>query len=166
MADKEVKPEPKPKASKASAKKIAETVVTEAAPAVEKAVQQAASTAESIKATASKLSKQATEKARDYAAEGKARAGGALDEVSRLMGEAAKTVDSKLGAEYGKYARNAADTISGWSDQIKTKNLDDFVEDAREMVRKSPAVAIGVAAALGFVLARVIRAGNDNDRDA
>lgn len=128
--------------------------------------EQAASTAETIKSTASKLGKQAAEKAREYAHEGKAKAGGALEEVSRLMGEAANTVDEKLGADYGKYARGAAETVSGWSEQLKNKSLDDFVEDARDVVRKSPAVAIGVAAALGFVLARVIRAGSDNGRDA
>jgi len=31
--------------------------------------------------------------------------------------------------------------------------------DARELVKKSPAVAIGAAAALGFVVARLARSG-------
>ena len=48
--------------------------------------------AQTIKDNASKLSKQASVKAREYAQDGKARAGGALDEVSRLMGDAANSV--------------------------------------------------------------------------
>lgn len=138
---------------------VAEQITAEAAEAT-------ASTAETFKATASKLGKQAAEKARDYAVEGKARAGGALEEVSRMMGQAANTVDERLGPDYGKYAHNAAEAVSGWSEQIKTKDFDDFVNDARDFVKKSPVVAIGVAAALGFVLARVIRAGTDSNRDA
>jgi ElaB/YqjD/DUF883 family membrane-anchored ribosome-binding protein len=34
-----------------------------------------------------------------------------------------------------------------------------MVEDTRQFVRKSPAVAIGAAAAIGFVLARLVRSG-------
>lgn len=171
MTEASKKPAPKTKATATKAKpaktadaKIKASANGAAEPEVETAA--APGTAETIKETASKLGKQAAEKARDYANQGKARAGGALEEVARMMGDAANSVDGKLGAEYGKYARNAADTISGWSDQLKTKELDDFIEDARDLVRKSPAVAIGVAAALGFVLARVIRAGVDSDRDA
>jgi ElaB/YqjD/DUF883 family membrane-anchored ribosome-binding protein len=130
---------------------------------IETATENATSTVETLKNTAGKLGKQAAETARDYASQGKARASGALNEVSRLMGDAASTVDDKLGAEYGKYARNAADTIASWSDQLKNKDLDDFVNDARELVRKNPAVAVGVAAALGFVVARLLRSSGDGD---
>ncbi|MGJ3648777.1 hypothetical protein ACLB0R_09925 [Sphingomonas sp. GlSt437] len=133
--------------------------ITDAANEAPKA---AADAAENLKSTASKLGKQAADTARNYADQGKVRATGALDEVSRLMGDAATTVDEKLGSEYGKYARTAADTISGWSEHLKSKELDDFVNDARDLVRKSPAVAIGVAAALGFVVARLIRSGTDD----
>ena len=38
---------------------------------------------------------------------------------------------------------------------------DDIVEDTRNFVRKSPALAIGAAAAVGFLLTRLIRAGRD-----
>lgn len=116
---------------------------------------------QSIKDGASKLARQATDKARDYAQEGKARAGGALDEVSRLMGDAANTVDEKIGVQYGQYARTAAEGIAGFSESLKSKDIDDLVADATAFVRKSPAIAIGVAAALGFVVARLVKAGLD-----
>ena len=122
--------------------------------------------AQLLKDSAAKLTKDAGDKARAYAEDGKARAGGALDELARLMTEAAGTVDEKLGEQYGQYARGAADSVSGFSDSLKAKNLDDLIEDARGFVKKSPAIAIGTAAALGFVLVRLIKAGIDAaDRD-
>jgi len=119
----------------------------------------------SFKDGAANFAKQAAEKARDLAADGKARAGDALDEVSRLMGNAADTVDEKLGANYGQYARSAADSIASFSEGLKAKEIDDLVADVQGFVRKSPAVAIGIAAALGFVVARLVKAGMDSTSD-
>lgn len=121
----------------------------------------AAGAKQTLKDEASKLGVKATEKARGLADEGKLRATSALDEFSRLMDDAAGTVDEKLGEQYGQYARSAAQAISGFSDDLRGKEIEDLLADAREFVRKSPAIAIGTAAALGFVLARVVKAGVD-----
>ena len=118
-----------------------------------------------LKDGASRLGQQAGDKARYFAEEGKARAGGALDQLSQMLNDAAGQVDEKLGAQYGEYARSAAGAVSGFSEQVKAKDIDALVEDARGLVRKSPAVAIGAAAAVGFVLARLISSGLDQ-RDA
>lgn len=120
-------------------------------------------TKQTLKDEASKLSAKATEKARGLADEGKARATGALDEFSKLMEDAAGTVDEKLGEQYGQYARSAAKAISGFSDGLRGKEVEDLLTDASDFVRKSPAIAIGTAAALGFVLARIVKAGVDTD---
>ncbi len=42
---------------------------------------------------------------------------------------------------------------------MKSKDVEDLLEDARHFVRASPAAAIGVAAALGFAVARLVQAG-------
>lgn len=91
--------------------------------------------------------------------DGKARAGGALDEIVKMINDAAGTVDEKLGEQYGQYARGAADKVAGFSEGLKAKELDDLIEDARGFVQKSPAIAIGTAAAIGFVLVRLIQSG-------
>jgi ElaB/YqjD/DUF883 family membrane-anchored ribosome-binding protein len=122
--------------------------------------------AQLLKDGAAKLTKEAGDKARSYAEDGKARAGGVLDELSKMMSEAAGTVDEKVGAQYGQYARSAAEAVSGFSDSIKSKDIDELIDDARAFVKKSPAIAIGTAAVLGFVLVRLIKSGLDaNDRD-
>jgi ElaB/YqjD/DUF883 family membrane-anchored ribosome-binding protein len=48
---------------------------------------------------------------------------------------------------------------------LKAKEHDDLIEDARGFVQKSPAIAIGTAAALGFVLVRLIQSGLAVDSD-
>ncbi len=120
---------------------------------------------QTLKEGAAKITQEATGKARAYAEDGKARVGGVLDELSKMMGDAAGTVDEKVGAQYGNYARSAAEAVSGFSESLKSKNVDDIVADARDFVKKSPAIAIGTAAAIGFVLVRLIKSGLDsNDR--
>jgi ElaB/YqjD/DUF883 family membrane-anchored ribosome-binding protein len=114
---------------------------------------------------ASKFAQQAGERAKSLADESKSRATDALSEFSRMMNDAAGTVDEKLGPDYGKYARSAADSLAGFADTLKGKEVDELFDDARELIRKSPAVAIGTAAALGFVLARLIKSGVDAAAD-
>jgi ElaB/YqjD/DUF883 family membrane-anchored ribosome-binding protein len=114
-----------------------------------------------IKDNATKYSQQATDKVRTFAEDGKARASGALEQLAQLLTDAAGQVDEKLGAQYGGYARTAADTVSGYADQVKAKDVDALFDDARELVRKSPAIAVGAAAAVGFVIARLVQSGVD-----
>lgn len=108
------------------------------------------------------LTGQAGEKALGLAEQGKERASGALDHLARMLTDAASQVDDKVGAQYGQYARTAADTVSGFAEQVRAKDVGVLVEDARTLVRKSPAIAVGTAAALGFVVARLVSAGIDN----
>ncbi|WP_156678959.1 hypothetical protein [Sphingomonas profundi] len=109
-------------------------------------------------ATAS-LRAQAADKARDYAAQGKDRAVGALENVTRLTDEFAGQIDEKVGEQYGAYARQASQAIAGFADTLRGKDVEELVADARDLVRKSPAIAIGAAAAIGFVIARMVKAG-------
>ena len=113
---------------------------------------------------AGKLQGQAGDKAREFANMGKERAAGALDQLATMLTDAAGQVDAKLGAQYGTYARTAADTVQGFSQQVRDQDYDQLLEQARGVVRKSPAVAIGAAAAVGFVIARVIQSGFDADQ--
>ena len=120
---------------------------------------------QALKDEAGKLTQTGIDKARSYAVDGKDRAGGALDEFAKLMTDAAGTVDEKLGEQYGDYARSAANSLSGFAETLRNKDVDDLLADARELVKKSPAVAIGTAAAVGFVLARLVKTGLDNAPD-
>jgi ElaB/YqjD/DUF883 family membrane-anchored ribosome-binding protein len=123
------------------------------------------STAQTLKDQALQFGSQAADRAREFAGQGKDRATTALDEVARMMQDAAGDVDTKLGEQYGGYARSAADGITRFAESLRGKEVDDLIADASDFVRKSPAIAVGTAAAVGFVLARLIKSGVDAAAD-
>jgi ElaB/YqjD/DUF883 family membrane-anchored ribosome-binding protein len=106
-----------------------------------------------------KLATQAGERARSVANQGKARAAEGLESLARVIDDSALQVDNKLGKQYGDFARSAAQTVAGLADTLDEKDLDELVAATRDFVRKSPAVAIGSAAVVGFMLARMLRSG-------
>ncbi|MDB5690854.1 MAG: hypothetical protein JWL91_2730 [Sphingomonas bacterium] len=105
------------------------------------------------------LREQATDTVRTYALQGKEKATDALDNVIRMIDDAAAAVDDKVGPQYGDYVRQAGETLAGISSTLRDKDVDDLVDDARGVVRNSPALAIGAAAAVGFLVARIVKAG-------
>ena len=111
------------------------------------------------------FSSKASDKAREYAGVGKDKASGALSELSHMIEGVADTVAEKLGPQYGDYARKAASAVSGTADSLKNAEVDDLVEGTRKFVREKPMVAIGAAAAVGFLLTRLLRAGSGKSND-
>jgi ElaB/YqjD/DUF883 family membrane-anchored ribosome-binding protein len=108
------------------------------------------------------LKGQAGEKLRAYADDGKGRASNLLEEFGGVLSDAARSVDERMGSQYGEYAHRAAGAVSEFAGKVREKNVDDFVDDAKEFVRKSPVIAIGIAAVAGFALVRVLRTGLDD----
>lgn len=100
---------------------------------------------------------QARERATELAYEGKARASSALANLGQIVEDNAPTIDEKLGAKYGDYARQAARTMNETAAKIEAKELAELGEDAKEFVRKSPGLAIGLAAAAGFLVSRLFK---------
>ncbi|MDB5693376.1 MAG: hypothetical protein JWO81_2439, partial [Alphaproteobacteria bacterium] len=114
---------------------------------------------EQLRGQASALRDQAGDRVREFAEGGKTRASDALDELSRVVGETAETIDERMGEEYGEYARKAADAVSGFADTLRRKEVDELYDTVRDAVRKSPGIAIGIAAVVGFTLVRLIKSG-------
>lgn len=164
----------------AKAAKPKKTAATKAAPAAPAAAptkgtvairEQVNATADTIRTEAqrkvteigdevSRLYAQAGDRARDVANQGKHRAAGGLDSLAKIIEESAADVDDRLGKQYGDYARSAAQTVASLAGTLDEKDLDELVTATREFVRKSPAVAIGSAAVVGFMLARLLRSRN------
>jgi ElaB/YqjD/DUF883 family membrane-anchored ribosome-binding protein len=114
-----------------------------------------------VREQVSSLRSQAGSKARSFADDGKARATSLLDDVSEVIDEAAQAVDRKFGEDYGDYAHRASSAVSGFADSIRSKTIDDLIDDTRDFVRKSPGIAIGIAAVAGFMLVRLVKTGLD-----
>ncbi|QLC24212.1 sedoheptulose 7-phosphate cyclase [Parasphingopyxis algicola] len=121
---------------------------------------------ERIKDEASNLKTQATQQAREYATQGKDKATGAIRDVSAAMDDAAKSVDERLGESYGEYARMAAGAVSTFAEKLEGKEVEDMLRDAENFVRRSPVVAIGIAAVAGFAIARLVKSGLGERDDA
>ena len=109
--------------------------------------------------TAATFTEQASAKARDYTAQGKDRAVEALDGVASLVGDAAGQVSEKLGEQYGGYIQQAADAVSNLAGTLRNKDADELIGDARNVVRSSPGIALAAAAAVGFLMVRVVKSG-------
>ncbi|MFO6447242.1 hypothetical protein ACLBKU_08870 [Erythrobacter sp. NE805] len=102
---------------------------------------------------------QALGRAGELAVEGKKVTSDAIASLGKVVGDTAAQIDEKLGVQYGDYARKASRTLQETSAKLDAKSVEELGEDAREMVRKSPAAAVGIAAVFGFFLARVFSGG-------
>jgi len=109
------------------------------------------------------LRDQAGGKVREFADTGKTRATDLLDELSRVVADTADSIDERLGNNYGEYARKASDSVASFAGNLRGKDVDELYDNVRSAVRKSPGVAIGIAAVVGFTLVRLIKAGLPED---
>lgn len=115
-----------------------------------------------------RLAGQAGERARGLVSQGLERTSEALANVARMVGDTAPGIDDRLGEEYGDYARRAAGTIENVANTIAEKDPDELIEDTRNFVRDSPGISLAAAAVVGFVVARLLKAGlakEDDDED-
>ncbi len=104
---------------------------------------------------------QAGDKLRSVADDGKGKATTLLDDLAGIIEDAARSIDERQGEDYGGYAHRASTAVSGFAGRVREKTVDDIVDDTRDIVRSSPAVAIAAAAVVGFALMRVVRTGLD-----
>jgi ElaB/YqjD/DUF883 family membrane-anchored ribosome-binding protein len=107
-----------------------------------------------------RLYAQAGERAGDMARQGKGKAADGLSSLARTIDDSAATVDDRLGKQYGDFARSAAGTVASLAGTLEQQDLDELLASTRDFVKKSPAVAIGSAAVVGFMLARLMRGSN------
>lgn len=108
------------------------------------------------------IAAQAKTRAADLAVEGKARTSDAIASLGKIVSENAGTIDEKLGTRYGDYARTAARSMQETAAKIESKELGELGDDAKQFVRKSPGLAVGIAAVAGFMLARLFRGGSSD----
>lgn len=116
---------------------------------------------EDWRAEAKAYGEQAKVQAAQLAREGKTRTSDAIAGIGKIVSDSAPVIDEKLGEKYGDYARSAARSMQEAAAKLDAKELDDIAEEAREFVRKSPGVAVGIAAVAGFMVARLFRGSKD-----
>ena len=120
---------------------------------------------EQLRSQVSSLRDQGVGRVREFADTGKTRATDMLEELSRVVADTADSIDQRLGNDYGEYARKASDRVSGLAESLRGKDVDELYDNVRDAVRKSPGVAIGIAAVVGFTLVRLVKAGLPDEDD-
>ena len=112
-----------------------------------------------VRSQVQSLTSQATDKVRQFADDGKNQVSSTLSDLTEILNDAARSVDARLGEQYGQYAHRAVDAVTSVTESFNNKSIDDLLDDTRSAIRKSPTVAVGTAAVLGFALMRVVKAG-------
>jgi hypothetical protein len=105
----------------------------------------------------STLKSQAGDRARSFADDGKTQATSFLQTVAQIVADAAGSVEERLGSQYAGMGHRASTSINSLASTLDERSVDDLIEDARAFAQRSPALAIGAAAVLGFAVARVVR---------
>src|SRR5579863_351941 len=117
--------------------------------------------ADQLSAKGNDLLGTAKDRAAALAADGKTRASGAISGLGKVVSDNAPVIDEKLGPQYGDYARTAARSIQDVAARLDAKDLNELGEDVATFVRKSPGLAVGIAAVAGFMIARMFSGSDD-----
>jgi hypothetical protein len=106
-----------------------------------------------------KLRDESKNRIHSLASQGLQQGSSTLTNIAGIVDDTVQQIEERLGPQYGEYARKASQAINGYATTLQNKNPDELVDDARDLVRKSPAVALTGAAVLGFGLARLLKIG-------
>jgi ElaB/YqjD/DUF883 family membrane-anchored ribosome-binding protein len=90
-----------------------------------------------------------------------------VGQVAQSVRAAADSLDQEL-PQLGGLVREAADRAEELAETVRGQSASDLMETAADFARRRPAVLLGAAAAVGFVLYRVLTAAplTDEDDDA
>ncbi|WP_162789127.1 MULTISPECIES: hypothetical protein [Sphingomonas] len=114
-----------------------------------------------ISTAGTKARDEAATRARGLVSQGLTSGSAALGNVASIIGDTVEQIGERLGPQYADYARSASETVNRYATTLQSKDPDELVDDARELVRKSPGLALAGAAIVGFGLVRLLKAGID-----
>lgn len=92
----------------------------------------------------------------------KARISNVIANLGGLIADSAGTIEDRLGSRFGDIARSTSENVTSAAKKVGESDLGELAEDTRQFVRKSPAIAIGLAVTAGFVVARLLKSANDS----
>ncbi len=81
-----------------------------------------------------------------------------LDSLVQMVEALAGKVGEREGNAVAGLAHQAVDTIADIRDTLRDRPIEALIDDGRELVRRQPEIAVGVAVAAGFLAARLIKA--------
>ena len=112
-----------------------------------------------------KLRDEGKSRARGLVSQGLERGSSTLTNISGIVDDTVQQIEDRLGPQYGDYARKTSQALNRYATTLQNKDPDELVDDARELIRKSPGVALAGAAILGFGLVRLLKAGLEENQN-
>ena len=109
---------------------------------------------------ASSLASDATEKAKGFLNQGVTSGADLVGHVAESARSAAASLDQDV-PQLAGLVRGAADQIEAFSEDLRSKSVDELVRDASNFTRRQPALVFGLASLAGFLAFRVIKAGSE-----
>ena len=95
----------------------------------------------------------------ELAEDGKSELVRSLDGLVSIVQDIAAQVES-VGGPFAGYARQAAGLVDELQSALRDRDVGDLLDDGRDLIRRQPAVALGVAVVAGFVAARLFKSGS------
>jgi ElaB/YqjD/DUF883 family membrane-anchored ribosome-binding protein len=140
------------------AKDAAQNLGTQAKSALEDLHGKAHEAAGDLREQAMKYKDQALGQARSAAEEGKTKAADTIHGVAGDLRQAAGTLSkNQTIAHVGRYATQAADALENFAGTLRHKDVDQLATEVSGFVRRNPALAVGIAVAVGFALTQLLR---------
>ena len=106
-----------------------------------------------------KAKDEAANRARGLVGDGLKSGSATLGNVANIIEDTIEQIGERLGPQYADYARTASQTINRYATTLENKDPEELVDDARDLIRKSPGIALTGAAILGFGLVRLLKVG-------
>jgi hypothetical protein len=96
----------------------------------------------------------------DLAEDGKTELARGFDGLIALANELAARVDSAGVGPFAGYAWQAAGVLKDIQQGLRDRPVEDLLDDGRALIRREPALAVGVAVAAGFIAARLFKSSS------
>ncbi len=154
-----------PQASGTQGEQMEETQMPEASSQVQELSQKADEALNKTTAVVNKAAEEvqkATHDVGDFITESSTQVAETLTNVSQCLHKTAQDMTQHEHPVFGRYVRSAAETMERFSDSLRHKDLDFFVDRTEELARHQPGIFLGSAFTVGFAIGRYLK-GKSSD---
>jgi hypothetical protein len=111
-----------------------------------------------VKSSARQASREAKQQAAETLDENRERAADELDKIAHAARAAASDLEDQEQEGLSDYVADMAQGIGSFANSLRRKNMDELLQEAREVARRNPALFIAGSIAVGFGLSRFAKA--------
>ncbi|MCU0510560.1 MAG: hypothetical protein MUC34_19740 [Anaerolineae bacterium] len=126
----------------------------------DEAMRKAGDAVEQAKQKSGEVVEQTRTRAFDMMDQQKSRAAEGLGGVASALRQTGESLRSGDQAQIGQFADRAADAVERFSDELRSKDMNELLYEAERFARREPELFLGGAVLLGLVAARFMKASS------